>query len=199
MQAYVAPPVDPDDAISEANPLGALSTAPITISNSISPDVDVDMFGFTVTAGQVIDFDIDTSLNGPGGLGSYLRLYNPQGTELAFNNDAAAPGENTVGFDAYLRYKFTTAGSYYIGVSNANNTAYDPITGNNDAAGGSNATGNYQLSLTALPVDPDDSLVEAVSLGAVTSNPRTVSASVDPDIDVDMVKFTVTGWSSRRF
>ena len=67
-------------AISEAASLGAVSTTPITVSASISPDTDVNMVGFTVSAGQVVDFDIDTPLNGPGGLGSYLRLFNAQGT-----------------------------------------------------------------------------------------------------------------------
>src|SRR6266436_1535392 len=92
---------DTDDAISEAILLGAITTTPVTASDSISPDTDVDMYRFSVTSGEVVDFDIDTPLNGPGGLGSYLRLFNSAGTQLDFNNDGAAPGENTVGFDAY--------------------------------------------------------------------------------------------------
>ncbi len=64
------------------------------------------MYRFTVTAGQLVDFDIDTTLNGQGGLGSYIRLFDSQGQQLAANNDGAAPGENTIGFDAYLRYGF---------------------------------------------------------------------------------------------
>jgi hypothetical protein len=192
IQAFVTPPIDPDDAISEANALDVISTPPISIDNSISPDVDVDMFSFKVTAGQVVDFDIDTVLNGPGGLGSYIRLFNAQGTQLALNDDGAAPGENTVGFDAYLRYTFAAAGTFYLGVSNFNNANYDPLTGNNDVAGGTNSTGNYKLTVRGLPVDIDDSLIEATALGAVTTTANTVSASVDPDIDVDMYKFTVT-------
>jgi len=68
---------DLDDSISEAIALGAASaTTPATVSDIISPDVDVDMYKFSVTAAQVVDFDIDTVLNGPGGLGSYIRLFN---------------------------------------------------------------------------------------------------------------------------
>src|SRR3954454_14042106 len=126
---------DPDDTISEATSLGAITTTPITASDSISLDTDVDMYRFSVTSGQVVDFDIDTKLNGPGGLGSYLRLFNAQGLQLASNDDAAAPGETTIGFDAYLRFTFATGGTYYIGVSNNNNTKYDPFTGNGDTAG----------------------------------------------------------------
>jgi hypothetical protein len=186
-----AVPADPDDQISEAISLGALTTTPVIKKDNIGIDADVDMYKFTVTAGQVIDFDIDTTLNGPGGLGSYLRLFNSQGTQLAFNNDAAAPGENTVGFDAYLRFTFTAAGTYYIGVSNANNIQYDPLTGNGDTSGGLNATGSYTLTVQALPIDTDDAISEATSLGPVSTTPVTVNASIDPDIDVDMYKFTV--------
>src|SRR5438046_2883459 len=139
--------------------------------------MDVDMYRFTVAAGQVVDFDIDTTLNGSGGLGSYLRLFNSQGTQLASNNDANAPGENTVGFDAYLRYTFATGGTYYNGVSNANNTQYDPTTGNGDTAGGFNSIGDYQLNVqlvVAAPVDPDDALNEATSLGTISTTPISI-------------------------
>ena len=153
---------DFDDSISEAFSLGPPSTTPITVSASISPDIDVNMVGFTVVAGQVVDFDIDTAPNGAGGLGSYIRLFNAQGTQLAFNDDGAAPGENVVGFDAYLRYTFAIAGTYYLGVSNFNNIQYSPVTGDGDNAGGANATGAYQLILHSL------SASLAVSINATT-------------------------------
>src|SRR5690349_9562507 len=69
-------PFDADDIISGAIFLGAASpTAPRTANGTISPDIDVDMYRVTVTAGQTVDFDIDTTLNGPGGLGSFLRVF----------------------------------------------------------------------------------------------------------------------------
>ena len=108
----------------------------------------------TVVAGQSVDFDIDTAINGPGGLGSFLRLFNSQGQELAFNNDGVAPGETTLGFDAYLRFAFATGGTFYIAVSNLNNTLYDPITGNGDTAGGLNSVGDYQLIVQTAPTIP---------------------------------------------
>ena len=188
-------PIDLDDSISESAPLGAVSATPITVNASLVTDIDVNIVSFTVTSGQVVDFDIDTPLNGPGGLGSYIRLFNGQGQELAFNNDAAAPGENTVGFDAYLRYTFATAGTYYLGVSNFNNVQYDPITGNGDTAGGFNSIGSYQLILQTAPIvvlDPNDTISEAASLGAISTTPSTVNASISPDTDVNMVSFVVT-------
>ena len=175
--------------------MGSISTTPKTVDASITPDIDVDMYRFTVAAGQVVDFDIDTTLNGPGGLGSYLRLFNAQGQQLAFNNDAAAPGESVVGFDAYLRYTFATAGTYYLGVSNANNTQYDPLTGNGDTAGGQYSIGDYQLIVQTAPVLPWTPTIRSlkhVRSGAISTTAKTVNASITPDVDVDMYRFTVT-------
>ena len=183
---------DPDDSLAEATSLGAISTTATTVNDEINPDTDVDMYRFRVTANLVVDFDIDTLLNGPGGLGSYLRLFNSQGQELAFNNDALAPGEDAVGFDAYLRYTFTTSGNYYIGVSNATNTDYNATTGNGDVAGGQYATGMYTLIVQALPVDPDDTLIHATVLGSISSTPKIIDDKIAPDIDVDIYRFTVT-------
>lgn len=193
VQTAPAAPNDTDDQISEATSLGTISTTAKTILATITPNVDVDMYRFSVTANRTVDFDIDTAINGPGGLGSYLRLFNAQGQELAANNDAMAPGENVVGFDAYLRYTFSAAGTYYLGVSNANNTNYSPTTGNGDADGGVNSTGDYTLIVQALPVDSDDQMSEATSLGSITRNPDTVADTIVTDIDVDMYRFTVTG------
>src|SRR5262245_762181 len=113
---------DLDDAISEATTV-QITTSGITVAGKIDVDTDVDMYRINVGGGYaVVDIDIDTPQNGPGGLGSFVRLFDVQGNELAFNNDATAPGETQLGFDAYLRFTFKDAGAFYIGVSNANNT-----------------------------------------------------------------------------
>jgi hypothetical protein len=185
-------PPDPNDTLVEATSLGAITAVAKTVDASIDPDIDVDLYRFTVTAGQVVDFDIDTLLNGPGGLGSYLRLFDAQGQQVTFNDDAAAPGENSIGFDAYLRYTFPSSGTYYLGVSNFTNSTYDPVTGDGDIPGGTDAVGDYRLIVKLLPIDDDDTLAEATSLGAITTAPKTVNATIDPDIDVDLYAFTVT-------
>lgn len=185
-------PIDDDDSLNEATSLGSISTVPDVVDARIDPDIDVDLYRFTVSADQVVEFDIDTAANGPGGLGSFLRIFDAQGQQLAFNNDAAAAGEGQVGFDAYLTHTFATAGAYFVGVSNANNTAYNPVTGNNDTAGGQHSIGDYQLIVRTIPPDPDDTLDEAVTLGTLTDVPEVVDASIDPDIDVDLYAFTVS-------
>ncbi len=92
------------------------------------------MFKFTVTAGQVVDFDLDTQFNGAGSVNSYLRVFNSQGQQLASNDNALAPNETTLGFDAYVRVTFAIAGTYYVAVSNSTNISYDPTTGDGDTA-----------------------------------------------------------------
>jgi len=53
----------------------------------------VDLYRFTVSAGQVVTFDIDTTQNGAGGVDSDLRLFDSQAVIWRFNNNAAAPDE----------------------------------------------------------------------------------------------------------
>ncbi len=190
---------DSDDQISEAVSLGQITTTPNNTSASISPDTDVDMLSFTVTAGQIVDFDIDTSLNGGSGLNSYLRLFNAQGEELASNNNAAAGGEDVIGIDAYLRYTFTAAGTYYVAVSNAANNSYNATSGSGDISGGQNGTGAYQLAITGLPADTDDTLSEAPSIGTVTTSGTILNGTINPDIDVDVTRFTVTAGQTVDF
>lgn len=182
---------DVDDTFSEATSLGTISTSPRTRNARIDPDTDVDLYRFNVAAGQTVGFDIDTPFNGPGGLGSILRLFDSSGQQIAFNNDAAGPGESEVGFDAYLRHTFATGGTFFIGVSNWVNDSYNPITGEGDTSGGQHTVGDYSLIVQGLPPDTDDTLAEADFLGRVSTSPETVSGQIDPDIDVDIYEFTV--------
>jgi hypothetical protein len=181
---------DFDDSLSEATPLATITTSPRVVNARVDPDTDVDLYRFNVAAGQTVDFDIDTPFNGPGGLGSYLRLFDSTGRQIAFNNDGAAAGE-TAGFDAYLRHTFASGGTYYIGVSNWFNASYDPVTGDRDTSGGTDTTGDYRLTVQGLPNDTDDTLTEAVSLGPASTTPRIVGGQINPDNDVDIFRFTV--------
>lgn len=193
-------PFDVDDSISEGLLLGTASTTPIIKNDSISPDTDVDMWRISVAAGQTVDFDIDTPTNGPGSLGSFLRIFSSSGTELAFNNDGRAPGEAGVGFDAYIRYTFPTSGNYFVSVSNNTNTLFNPLTGTGDVAGGANSTGTYTLTATGLPIDDDDTLTEATNFSSITTVPDVASnQAINPDIDVDMYRFTVSAGQSVDF
>ncbi len=190
---------DPDDRISEATSVGAISTTPVSLIAAIAPDIDVDMYRFTVAAGQTVDFNINTLFNGPGGLGSFLRLFSAAGQQLAFNDDGNAPGENVIGFDSYLRYLFPTSGIFYVGVSNHSNIQYDPITGTDDVAGGLFSIGTYTLVVNTLPIDPDNSIATATQLGTITTTPKSLFAAISPDIDVDFLQVSVSAGDTVEF
>jgi hypothetical protein len=68
---------DTDDQVSEAHGLGMI-TQSRTTSDTISNGTDVDLFAFSVSAGQRIAFDIDRSATA-GLADSYIRLFNARG------------------------------------------------------------------------------------------------------------------------
>jgi serralysin len=71
----------------------------------------VEYYAFTVGEGVTVTFDIDNA-----GFDSTLRLFAPDGFELANNDDGAViDGSET---DSQLTYTFGAAGTYYIQVAN---------------------------------------------------------------------------------
>jgi len=135
----VSPLIDPGNTIGLAE---LIAVGNIVTGQAIDTTTDVDMYKFTVAAGQRVSFDIDRLAG--SSLNSFIRLFNASGTPLASNDNAAASGES-FSADSYLEYIFKTAGTYYLGVSGSGNSAYDPISG----AGATNSsTGFYTLTLS---------------------------------------------------
>jgi len=184
---------DPDDTFAEAltqHDLGPLDAQAVTHGDAIDNPNDVDMFAFRVGPRETVHFDIDTTTNGPPGLGSYLRVFDARGTELASNNDRQAPGDPAPGFDSYIPYTFSQGGRYFVGVSNWQHYRYDPISGTD----GLNPdprwlTGGYSLVITTTG-DPDDQ----IAIGEATAiDPLALTWSESDRIDaidVDMYSFT---------
>lgn len=133
--------IDSNDSIGEAAKSSAIAVGS-TISKSLASAVDVNVYRFTVTAGQRVGFDIDAI--GGSSLDSYLRLFDSAGKLLKLNDDGAAPGEGA-SIDSYLQYTFKTAGTYYIAVSDHLNTAYNPKSGAGDTGAGTK--GKFTLAL----------------------------------------------------
>jgi len=127
---------DPNDQLNQAVLLGSMTQTRIG-TGSIDSPTDVDMYSFTVTAGQRISFDVDLT----SGLDSYIRLFDSNGVPLAANNDATGPGEISSP-NSYLEYTFTNSGTFYLGVSGYGNTNYNALTGTGDVNG---STGSYTL------------------------------------------------------
>jgi hypothetical protein len=129
---------DPNDQIAEAIPLGAITqTISIPQPAVIDPSPDVDMYSFTVAAGQRISFNVDC----PTTFAALVRLFDASGNEMALNSGSPGPGETTAS-EAYLEHTFQSAGTYYVGISGVRNTSYNATTGNGDTAG---STGPYAL------------------------------------------------------
>ncbi len=154
-----------------------------SVSDSIGISTDVDVYSFTATAGQTYSFDIN--LTSGSLLDSYLRLFNSAGTQIAFNNDGAGPGE-ALGKASYLSYTFATTGTYYLGLSGNGNTAYNITSGTGTTAG---STGGYTLTTANITPtgDPDDQISEAhfIASGSVATD------SISNSTDVDMYDVSV--------
>jgi pimeloyl-ACP methyl ester carboxylesterase len=177
---------DPNDQLAGAVVLGAINST-TTNAGTIGAPTDVDVFAFSVVAGQRVSFDIDQT----SGLDSYLRLFNSIGVELALNNDAAGPGEtNTT--NSYLEYTFTSSGTYFLGVSGFGNTNYNLLTGSGDSLG---STGAYTFVVSPglagtirKPGITDDYPVDLLSFGAIPAG-----------INTNQRTWIVThGWNSSR-
>lgn len=180
---------DVDDQISEAIGLTNVSTSEegFFLHGSISQAADVDVYKVATWPGLTLDFDIDTVENGPGGLDSYLRLFDSKGKQLAFSDNAANPDEYYHGYDAFIRYIFTTSEYYYLGVSNAHNITYNPITGEGDRSIGTSSIGDYTVMMRMAGDTPDlaDNAAKAVGFGHPKDN-NTLRGRIEHDTDVDV-------------
>ena len=162
LTATAAPTADADDQTTEARSVSVGGS----ITDSVSNPTDVDLFKFTVRAGQRIGFDVDR-VSGSS-LNSFLRVFNSAGSRITSNDNRAAPGE-TLGTESYLEYTFATGGTYYVGVSGAPNGSYNAVTGANDVAG---STGGYKLLL-----------VNRTTASAVAAASQPLSMSLVPTAD----------------
>ena len=182
---------DVSDTLAKALPvtLGPTSSVAVYYTENIGDGAyrakDVDLYKFTVTAGDTIT--ATTALpSGGTAMDTYLRLFNSSGTQLAFDDDS---GGN---YYSSLTYTFTASGTYYIGVSGYGNTAYNPTSAGNGVAGD---TGDYSLTLN---LDHGDTLVRAlpVTLGPTSSLAVYYTENIGDGAygakDVDLYKFTVT-------
>src|SRR5262249_40341029 len=107
-------------------------------SGSISAGTDVDMYRFTVSAGQTVSFDIDRA---GGSLDSYIRLFAAAGAQLASNDDDNGPGETaSPARESFLKYTSATAGTSFPLHDALPILSYSPTLGTGDVAG---STGAY--------------------------------------------------------
>ncbi len=138
---------EPGDTIAYSYDLGTLKlndSKNITemVGNGLHLNKDIDIFKISLEDNAKVTFDIDTTPP-VSSLDSYLRLFDSYGSEIAFSDDEASPGESNT-LDSFLE-RYLSVGTYYIGVSGYPNVRYLP---SNNSSAVSGSTGNYTLSVT---------------------------------------------------
>ena len=128
-------------------------------------DDDVDLYQVQLEANDTITADIDAAEFGSF-LDPVLRLFDADGLELTFSDDAPAPGEDFT-LDSYFEFTVSSAGTYYVGVSSFSNFSYDPFL---EGSGFGGSSGDYDLEINVSPDDitppnddePNDTIFEAI-------------------------------------
>ncbi|MCA9154372.1 MAG: PPC domain-containing protein, partial [Planctomycetales bacterium] len=104
--------------------------------------LDVDLIRMDLGLNGRVQIDVDAQQrNSP--LDAALRVFDANGIELAFN-------DNFNGLDPFIEFVAPAPGTYYVGVSNSTNIAYDATE---DASGIAPATGGigpYDLTITVM-------------------------------------------------
>ncbi len=189
---------DRDNTIAEAIDSGVSSTGETkeVLTGAIEPASDVDLYQFQLDEGEGVTLDINSATM-DSDLDSYLRLFDAEGNELAFDDDDDRNViiEDTTS-DSLINFIAETSGEYYVGVSSEGNTNYDAIAGSNnfDAVSGL-STGSYELTIETAAVvadeDPDNTISEAVETEVnITDKPSTtISNAIDTQADVDLYQF----------
>ena len=103
-----------------------------------------EYYAFTVTAGSTIVLDIDGA-----SFDSTVRLYGPDQTSLAFNDDANPDGGNAT--DSQLSFTATQTGVYYVAVGRWQSGSGQNVVSNAPPAGG---TYTLHVSVANHPVVP---------------------------------------------
>ena len=134
---------EPNDTLATATPVSFDSTGQaafngVTIGNGLQANLDIDLYRLDLSRGGLITAEIFAKrLPAPSTLDSYIRLFDANGEEIAFNDQA-------FGQDSFIDFFVFTGGTYYIGVSGFGNDQYDPLVA---GSGTSQSLGVYNLRL----------------------------------------------------
>ncbi len=119
-------------------------SATITVTGNIGdnpalsdPTADVDLVRLDLARGTTVDAQVNALFIGSA-LDSYLRVFDSNGNELAFNDNRFGSTDSRILFTA------PSDGTYYFGVSGSSNTTYFPSV---FRTGTGSSSGNYQLVL----------------------------------------------------
>lgn len=189
---------DPNGTIQGAFLGPRLTGAPVTpvfgsigIDGGTVPvgDTDVDIIRFEVLAPGTVTLEVASNSNAPQDFDSILRLFDQNGTQLAFSDD------DGVGLFSEIE-TFLNPGIYYAGVSGFGNANYNP---NIAGSGVSGATGNFELRFSLNNADPNGLINGATDVFLRSSrDPLTFDGLIGADYgapvgvaDVDLFRIEV--------
>ncbi len=138
-----------NDELDTATNTGLVSGGPqysITTAignNSFGPR-DVDLYMFTVKAGDRLTASTYSQGYGAAGLPTYLRLFDADGNQLAADAQASPYTTDS----ALSGFEIPAAGTYYIGASSSRNDEYNPQFSPSGVVG---PEGEYTLSIPLVP------------------------------------------------
>ena len=188
--------LEPNNIITEAidSKISSTLEQSVTVSGSIDLLSDVDLYKFQLDRGQGITLDIDTlnAENDAGNFDSYLRVFDRDGNQLAFNDDFSLESED-FSLDSYIGFIANETGEYYVGVSSIANTIYNPINGDSpDLLRNSFIPGDYDLSLNIVEViadeDVDNTITEAIAISANANGKSLTDGAIELESDADIFK-----------
>jgi subtilisin family serine protease/subtilisin-like proprotein convertase family protein len=157
---------EPNDTLATATRISFDASGQATlngaqIGNGPAGVFDIDLYRVDLsTGGQISAQVVAQRLTGGSTLDSFVRLFDANGQELARNDQA-------FGLDAAVDFFVRTGGAYYIGVSGAGNSTYDPT----DATRvGTQSRGSYRLDI-AVRLSQDDVLEYNGRSNAIAGQP----------------------------
>ncbi|HVT89233.1 MAG TPA: S8 family serine peptidase [Tepidisphaeraceae bacterium] len=115
---------------------------------------DIDMYAFSVSSAGAVTIQTGPDTSNVKNFDSYLRLFDSSGNQLTADDNSAGSGFSKITVSL-------ATGVYYVGVSGAGNTTYNPST---DAGAKAGATGNFVISFSLSNVDPNGLIAGAVNV-----------------------------------
>ena len=182
---YVTPVLSADltdesnDSLADAVDSGLIGTQQSFVARgeigdnpNVEPDLDVDLVKVELKQNGTLRANVRAfGLNPRSDLDPVLRVFDARGREVAFNDNSNSTPDPSLTFTA------TEAGTYYVGVSGAPNTTYDPRFASSGLR--SQTLGEYELSIEVT----DPAGVALVDENRVNVAPI-ISAVADPASNV---------------
>ena len=141
----------------------------VQINGTISTTGDTDFFSITLQAGELLILDVD----GTTSLDSFLRVFGPNGTQIASNDDAVSFDSGSTAhsgvahnLDSLLRFRAPTSGTYTFSIASFQ-----------DDNGQATSSGGYTINVSVGP-PANQATIDQENVQSLISGSRWNSASV---------------------